>query len=309
MHVAVVERKLFGGTCVNTGCMPTKALVASAYAAHLARRARDYGVVVPATVEVDMARAKARADTVSLNARIGVEGLLYGMKGCAVLRGHASFEAPHALRVGDRLLTAPRILINVGGRAVVPEMRGIGDISYLTNSTILKLFRIPRHLVIVGGSFIGLEFAQMYRRFGAQVTIVEKGPRLISREDEDISAAVRGILESENIAIGTAAECISFGSRPEGVAVGVDCSSGELEVVGTDRRPNTDDPGLDRAGVAIDSRGYIKVDDSLATNVAGIWRCGAFTHTAYNDYEIVAANLLDDEHRRVSTRVPAYAFI
>jgi pyruvate/2-oxoglutarate dehydrogenase complex dihydrolipoamide dehydrogenase (E3) component len=319
MRVAIVERKLFGGTCVNTGCMPTKTLVASAYAAHLARRAWDYGVVITTTVQVDMARAKARADTVSLNARVGVEGLLYGMKGCTVLRGHASFEGPHVVRVGDRLLTAPRIFINVGGRAVVPEMPGIRDISYLTNTTILKLDRIPRHLVIVGGSYIGLEFAQMYRRFGAQVTIVEKGPRLISREDEDISAAIRGILESENIAIRTAAECISFASRPEGIAVGVNCTSGEPEVVGTDvllavgRTPNTDDLGLDRAGVAVDSRGYIKVDDSLATSTDGIWALGdcngrgAFTHTAYNDYEIVAANLLDGEHRRVSTRVPAYA--
>jgi len=317
MRVAVVERKLFGGTCVNTGCMPTKTLVASAYAAHSARRALDYGVVINAAVGIDMARAKARADTVSLNARIGVEGLLYGMKGCTVLRGHASFEGPDVIRVGDRLLTAPRIFINVGGRAVVPEMPGISDISYLTNSKMLKLDRIPRHLVIVGGSYIGLEFAQIYRRFGAQVTIVEKG--LVSREDEDISAAIRGILESEDIAVRTAAECISFASRPEGIAVGVDCTSGEPEVVGTDvllavgRRPNTDDLGLDRAGVAVDSRGYIKVDDSLATSVAGIWAlgdcngCGAFTHTAYNDYEIVAANLLDGEHRKVSSRVPAYA--
>jgi pyruvate/2-oxoglutarate dehydrogenase complex dihydrolipoamide dehydrogenase (E3) component len=319
MRIAVIERDLFGGTCVNTGCMPTKTLIASAYAAHVARRASDYGVVINAAIEVDMSRAKARADTVSMNARVGVESWLHGMKGCTVLRGHASFDGPDVVRVGDRLLTAPRIFINVGGRAVIPEMLGIKDITYLTNSTILKLDRIPRHLVIVGGSYIGLEFAQMYRRFGAQVTIVEKGPRLISREDEDISAAIRGILEGEGIAIRTDAECVSFASRPEGISVGVNCAAGEPEVIGSDvllavgRQPNTDDLGLDRAGVAVDARGYIKVDDSLATNVAGIWALGdcngrgAFTHTAYNDYEIVAANLLDGEHRRVSTRVPAYA--
>jgi pyruvate/2-oxoglutarate dehydrogenase complex dihydrolipoamide dehydrogenase (E3) component len=319
MRIAVVERDLFGGTCVNTGCMPTKTLVASAYAAHLARRASEYGVVINAAVEVDMSRAKARADTVSMNARVGVENWLYGMKACTVLRGHASFDGPDVVRVGDRLLAAPRTFINVGGRAVVPEMPGINDISYLTNGTILKLDRIPRHLVIVGGSYIGLEFAQMYRRFGAQVTIVEKGPRLISHEDEDISAAIREILEGEGIATRTDAECISFASRLEGIAVGVNFAAGEPEVVGSDvllavgRRPNTDDLGLDRAGVAVDSRGYIKVDDSLGTSVAGIWALGdcngrgAFTHAAYNDYEIVAANLLGGADRRVSTRVPAYA--
>jgi pyruvate/2-oxoglutarate dehydrogenase complex dihydrolipoamide dehydrogenase (E3) component len=231
-------------------------------------------------VEINFSRVKTRADTVSRNARVGVEALLYRMKGCTVLRGHASFEALNVIRVGNRLLTAPRIFINVGGRAVAPEMPGISDISYLTNSTILKLDRIPRHLVIVGGRYIGLEFAQMYRRFGAQVTIVEKSSRIISREDEDISSAIRGILESENIVVRTEAECISFASRREGIPVGVDCASGEPEVVGTDvllavgRRPNTDDLGLDRAGVAVDSRGYIKVDDSLATGVAGIWALG-----------------------------------
>jgi pyruvate/2-oxoglutarate dehydrogenase complex dihydrolipoamide dehydrogenase (E3) component len=319
MRIALIERNLLGGTCVNTGCMPTKALVASAYAAHLARRASDFGVVINTGVEVDMSRAKARADTVSTNARGNVENWLNGMTGCTVLKGHARFEGPSLVRVDDRLLTAPRIFINVGGRAVVPEMPGISDVAYLTNSTILKLDRIPRHLVIIGGSYIGLEFAQIYRRFGAQVTVVEKGPRLLPREDEDISSTILGILEGEGVAVRTGAECIRFASRPEGVSVSVNCTAGEPEVIGSHvllavgRRPNTDDLGLDRAGVIVDAQGYIKVDDSLATNVAGIWALGdcngrgAFTHTAYNDYEIVAANLLDGEHRRVSTRVPAYA--
>ena len=319
MQVAIVERKLFGGTCVNTGCMPTKALVASAYVAHMARRASDYGVVVNPAVEVDLSRAKARAATVSTNARVGIENWLGGAKGCTVVRGQASFEGPGTVRVGDQLLTAPRIFINVGGRAVVPELPGISEITYLTNSTILKLDSIPRHLVIVGGSYIGLEFAQMYRRFGAEVTIVEQGGRLAPHEDEDISMAIRGILEGEGIGVRTDAKCIRFASRPEGIAIGIDCAAGEPEVIGSHvllavgRQPNTDDLGLDRAAVALDARGYIKVDDSLATNVAGIWALGdcngrgAFTHTAYNDYEIVAANLLDGESRRVSSRVPAYA--
>lgn len=319
MTVAIVERKLFGGTCVNTGCMPTKTLVASAYAAHLAHRAGDYGVVLDAPPRIDMARVKARADRVAANARSGVETWLRGMQGCTVLQGHARFEGPDTIRVGDEMLTAPRVFINVGGRAVVPDLPGIDRISYLTNTSILMLDRVPRHLVIIGGSYIGLEFAQMYRRFGAAVTVVEQASRLIGREDEDISHAIAEILEGEGIALRTGAQCIRVAPHAEGVAVGVACASGAPEIVGSHlllavgRRPNTDDLGLDKAGVVTDPRGYIRVDDGLGTTAAGIWALGecngrgAFTHTAYNDFEIVAANLLDGGQRRVSARVPAYA--
>ncbi|GEO14780.1 FAD-containing oxidoreductase [Microvirga aerophila] len=319
MSVAIVERKLFGGTCVNTGCMPTKTLVASAYAAHLARRGADYGIVLNTPVRIDMARVKARAETVASNARRNLETWLHGLANCTVIEGHARFEGPYRLRVGDELLSAPRIFLNVGGRASVPDMPGIDHVRYLTNTSILALDKVPEHLVIVGGSYIGLEFAQMYRRFGAQVTIVEKGPRLIAREDQDVSEAIREILEGEGIVVRTNAECIRFERHPDGVSVGVNCSSGEPEVAGSDvllavgRRPNTDDLGLDKAGVALDSRGYIQVDEELVTNVPGIWALGdcngrgAFTHTAYNDFEIVAANLLDGGSRRVSERVLAYA--
>jgi pyruvate/2-oxoglutarate dehydrogenase complex dihydrolipoamide dehydrogenase (E3) component len=319
MTVAMVERKLFGGTCVNTGCMPTKTLVASAYAAHVARRGADYGIVSDGAIHVDMVRVKARADAVSANARAGVEKWLRGMAGCRVLQGHARFEAPDTVRVGDELLAAPRLFINVGGRAIVPDFPRIGEVSYLTNTSILALDRSPKHLVIVGGSYIGLEFAQMFRRFGTAVTVVEKTPRLIGREDADVSEAIRDILLGEGINVRTGAECIAVVPHEQGVAVGVDCLEGEPTVVGSHvllavgRRPNTDDLGLDRAGVATDARGYITVDDTLATNVSGIWALGdcngrgAFTHTSYNDFEIVAANLLDGEHRRVSDRIPAYA--
>ncbi len=319
MTVAIIERQLFGGTCVNTGCMPTKTLVASAYAAHLSRRAADYGIVTDGTIRVDMARVKARADTVSANARAGVEKGLRGMSGCRVLEGHARFEGPDTVRVGDELLTAPRIFINVGGRAIVPDLPGIGEVRYLTNTSILALDRSPAHLVVVGGSYIGLEFAQMHRRFGSEVTVVEKAPRLLGREDPDISAAIEDILQREGITVRTGAECITLAPHERGVAVGVECGEGEPAVVGSHvllavgRRPNTGDLGLDRAGVATDARGYITVDDTLATNVSGIWALGdcngrgAFTHTSYNDFEIVAANLLDGERRRVSDRIPAYA--
>ncbi|HSK41844.1 MAG TPA: FAD-containing oxidoreductase [Arenibaculum sp.] len=319
MTVALAERRLFGGTCVNTGCMPTKTLVASAHAAHVARRGGEFGVVLNGAVRVDMGRVKARADAVSANARANVEKWLRGMSGCTVFEGHARFEGPDTVRVGGELLSAPRIFINVGGRAAVPDMPGIDQVSYLTNSSILALDRLPEHLVVVGGSYIGLEFAQMYRRFGAEVTIVEKGSRLIAREDEDVSAAIADILAGEGIAIRTGAECIGFAPDERGVAVGVQCTEGEPRIVGSHvllavgRRPNTGDLGLDRAGVATDARGHVSVDDSLATNVPGIWALGdcngrgAFTHTAYNDFEIVAANLLDGGRRRVTDRVPAYA--
>ena len=319
MTVALVERHLVGGTCVNTGCMPTKALVASAYAAHLARRASDFGVTIGGPVSVDMKAVAARAHKVTTDARGRNEAWLQSMARLTFIRGHARFEAPDVLSVGDERLTAPRIFLNVGGRAAIPDMPGVGDVPVLTNASIVARDTLPEHLIVVGGSYIGLEFAQMYRRFGAAVTIVEKGPRLVGREDPDISAAIRDILEAEGIIIRTDAECIGFAPHQHGVAVGVSCSSGEPEAIGSHvllavgRRPNTDDLGLDKAGVETDTRGYIKVDDHLATNVAGIWALGdcngrgAFTHTAWNDYEIVAANLLDGEDRKLSDRILGYA--
>ena len=319
MTVALVERHLFGGTCVNTGCMPTKTLVASAYAAHLARRGADYGVIANGPVRVDMARVKARAAAVIENARRGVETWLRQMNGCTVLQGHARFISADRLQVSDDVISAPRIFINVGGRAIIPDVRGIRDVPFFTNSTMVALDRVPEHLVVIGGSYVGLEFGQMYRRFGAEVTIVEMGPRLVSREDEDISEAIAHILRAEGIAIRLNAKCISAAPYAAGVEIGVDCTEGSPAVIGSDvllavgRRPNTDDLNLGSAGVVTDARGYIVVDDALATNVRGIWALGdcngrgAFTHTSYNDFEIVAANLLDREERRVTHRVSGYA--
>ncbi len=319
MKVALVERKLFGGTCVNTGCTPTKALVASAQAAHIARRAADYGVAVGGSVAVDMKAVKARVDAIVLRSRGNIQDWLRGMERCTVYDGHARFESAREVRVGGDLLAAECIFINAGGRAFVPDMPGIDRVRFLTNTSMIELDHLPRHLVVVGGSYVGLEFAQMYRRFGSEVTVVERGARLIQHEDEDVSAAVAEIVEGEGVRLRLGAECIRLDPRGDDVAVGVKCREGDPEVVGSHvllavgRRPNTDDLGLDRAGVETDARGYIRVDDQLRTNVPGILAmgdcngAGAFTHTAYNDFEIIAANLLDDDPRRVSDRIMTYA--
>ncbi len=317
--VAVVERKLIGGTCVNTGCIPTKTLVASAQAAHLARRGADYGVGTGA-ISVDMAKVKARKDAIMLGDRKGVEDWLDGMDGCTVIRGHARFTDPHTLRIGDEVLHAERIFLNVGGRAVVPDIPGLADIDFLTNVSILELNTLPEHLVIVGGSYIALEFAQMYRRFGAKVTVVEKGPRLTSREDKDVSESVKTILENEGIDIVVDAADIRIAKRDNSVEgfeltprAGAAPIAGSHLLLAVGRRPNTDDLGLEHAGVRTDARGYITVDDQLKTSVDHIWAMGdcngkgAFTHTSYNDFEIVAGNLLDADQRRVSDRITAYA--
>ncbi|MGV2585140.1 UNVERIFIED_CONTAM: FAD-containing oxidoreductase [Mycobacterium avium subsp. hominissuis] len=315
-RVAIIERKLIGGTCVNTGCIPTKTLVASAHAAHLARRGADYGVGTGA-ISVDMAKVKARKDEIMLGDRKGVEDWLAGMAGCTVVRGHARFRDPHTLQVGEDLLRAERIFLNVGGRAVVPDIPGLAEVDFLTNVSILELDRLPTHLVIVGGSYIALEFAQMYRRFGAAVTVVERGPRLASREDEDVSAAVQEILRAEGIDIVVNADDVRIAKTGNGFELtsrdGAPPIRGSHLLLAVGRRPNTDDLDLAVAGVRTDARGYILVDDQLKTNVEHIWAMGdcngrgAFTHTSYNDFEIVAANLLDDDPRRVSDRITTYA--
>jgi len=319
MKVAIVERHLVGGTCVNTGCKPTKTLVASAYAAHTARRGGEYGFSLNGPVEIDMPAVAARARKVILDSRAGNETWLAGMANVELIRGHARFVSANPVMVDGRELTAPRIFINVGGRAVVPDMPGASEVPLLTNTDMVALDTLPRHLIIIGGSYIGLEFAQMYRRFGAEVTIVERMDRLIAREDPDVSEEVRAILEREGVTVRTGADCIGFKSHDGGIAVSIDCDEDSKPVIGSHvlmavgRRPNTDDLGLEAAGIVTDARGYITVDDRLQTSLPDVYALGdcngrgAFTHTAYNDFEIVAANLLDGEDRRVSQRLTGYA--
>lgn len=318
MRVALIERKLIGGTCVNTGCMPTKTLIASARTAHLVRRSADFGVHTR-EIGFDMKIAAARARKVVETARMGSEAWLESMEGLALIRGHARFVGPQQVEVGKEILRAPRIFVNVGGRSKMPDVPGIDGVPYFDHTDMIALEQVPQHLVVVGGSYVGLEFAQMFRRFGAEVTIVERSGRLASREDCEISAAIKDLVEAEGITVRVGADCVGLARAGARVAVRVDCVDGAPVVTGSHvlmaagRRPNTDDLGLEAAGIAVDARGFIQVDEQLRTSVDGIWALGecngrgAFTHTAFNDYEIVAANLLDGDHRSLAMRVPAYA--
>jgi len=318
MKTAIIERKLFGGTCVNVGCIPTKALVASARVAHMARRGSEFGVTIPGPIEVDMMQVKARKDAIVKQSSDGVTNWLKTMKNLTVFEGHGRFESADTVRVNGNLLQADKIILNVGGRAVVPDMPGIEEVSYLTNTSIMDVDVLPDHLIVIGGSYIGLEFAQMYRRFGSRVTVIQRGPQLIEREDDEVCEAVKEILENEGIDIRLNADCVGFARRGDQVAVSASCEPGIEEIVGSHvllavgRKPNTDDLGLEAAGLEVDERGYIVVDDELRTNVTGIWAMGdangrgAFTHTSYNDYEILAANMFDNDPRRVADRITAY---
>ncbi|BCQ23396.1 FAD-containing oxidoreductase [Caballeronia sp. NK8] len=319
-RTAVIERHLFGGTCVNVGCTPTKTYVASARAAHVARTAAQYGVMIGGDITIDMARVKARKDEVIGGSRTGIEKWLRGTENLTVFKGHGRFTGPHALSIeasdgSTQDIDADLVFINTGTRAVVPEIDGLGRVPYLTNSTILELTEVPEHLVIVGASYIALEFGQMFRRFGSRVTLLVRGDRILAREDEDVARAMQDVFVREGIEF-------RFGARIERVepsAGGVRISSGADTIdashllFATGRTPNTDDLGLEHAGIAVNRHGMIDVDGQLRTRVEGVYALGdvngrgAFTHTSWNDYEIIASNLLDGESRSADTRIMAYA--
>jgi len=317
-RVALVERARFGGTCVNTGCIPTKALVASAHVAHQARRAAEFGLSVE-SVSVDFAAVMARKDRISGASAQGVEQWLRGLPNTTVVQGHARFAGPHRVRVGDRELHSERIFINVGARAARPAIEGADAVPLLDNESLLALKELPEHLLVVGGSYIGLEFAQVFRRFGSRVTVLERGTQLLPREDADVAQAVQSLLERESIAVHLEADRLALAMKGQRIHARVNSAGKPADVlashvlVATGRRPNTDQLGLDAAGVRTDAQGYIEVNDRLETSVPGVWALGevngrgSFTHTAYNDFEIVAANLLDNDQRRVTDRISTYA--
>ncbi|MDX1403296.1 MAG: FAD-containing oxidoreductase [Woeseiaceae bacterium] len=317
-RTAVIERHLIGGTCVNVGCTPTKTLVGSARVAYLARQGGDFGVSISGDISVDMRRIKARKDEIAGASNKSVTDWLEGMQNVDLIRGHARFVAPRAVEVNGETIEAEQLFINCGARARVPDWPGLQDVPYFTNSSIMDVDFLPPHLVIVGGSYVGLEFAQMYRRFGSEVTVIEVNDRIIGRDDEDVSKAVQEILEGEGVQFHLQADCIGIQREGDGVAVRVTCEQGPEEVTGSHvliavgRVPNTDDLGLQAAGIETNEQGFINVDEQLRTNVPGVWAIGdvngrgAFTHTSYNDYEIVAANLFDNDARKVSERILAY---
>lgn len=321
LKTAVIERHHFGGTCVNAGCVPTKTLVASARAIRLAQRGAEFGFDT-GHLRVDMARVKARKDALVRQSREGVERWMRGLKATEVVVGHARFVAPATLEVAGRRLSAPRIFLDVGARAVRPDLPGIDDVPTLNNVSVMALDEVPEHLAIVGGSYIGLEFAQIMRRLGAAVTVVERSARLLPREDAEVSDGVRAILEAEGIRFELGAECLSLGpapGKPGNLVVGTACDGKERGIeashvlLAVGRRPNTDDLGLEAAGIRADARGYIEVDDQCRTSADGVWAVGdcngrgAFTHTSWNDHEVVVANLFDHDPRRLSDRIPCHA--
>lgn len=317
LKTAVIERDKFGGTCVNTGCTPTKAMVASARAVHMARRGDEFGFSVQGSINVDMKRVKARKDAMVKKSTEGVEGWLRSTENLTVIEGHARFTDNHTIQVNDRILMAKKIFINTGAKPFVPTT--LQDVNYMTNTEILELEVVPEHLIIVGGSYIGLEFGQMFRRFGSKVTIIEQGDEIIGREHPETSKTVRKILEEENINFLLKSECISATQSSNEITVTIDCANGSPKIrgthllVATGRRPNSDDLGLENTDIKVNEKGYITTDDFLRTSVDNVWALGdvngegAFTHTAYNDFEIVAANLFDNDPRKVSDRILNYA--
>jgi pyruvate/2-oxoglutarate dehydrogenase complex dihydrolipoamide dehydrogenase (E3) component len=320
LQTVLIEREHLGGTCVNDGCIPTKTLVASARVAHMARRAGDYGVAIAGAINVDMKAVKARKDRVVGQSIDSLTQWLSGIAGLRLVRGQARFNSAREVSAAGEDFSAPRIFINVGGRALLPDWMGIDSVPVLTNTSMMALDTLPDHLIVAGASYIGLEFAQMYRRFGSKVTVLEYADRPVTREDPEVSRTVLEILQREGIefhfGVRRAKVAPVAGARGVHVAINSGCVAHELDgshlLAAVGRRPNTDDLGLDRAGISTDAHGFIDVDDELRTNVPGIWALGdvngrgAFTHTSYNDHEIVAANLLDGGSRRVSDRIPAY---
>jgi pyruvate/2-oxoglutarate dehydrogenase complex dihydrolipoamide dehydrogenase (E3) component len=292
--------------------------VASARAVHVARRGGEYGFRA-GDIRVDMKAVKARKDGVVRQSSDGLAAWIARMKHVTLIRGHARFTGPRSVTVDGKTLEADRVFINVGARALVPDLPGVRDVPTLTNTTMMEVDAVPEHLLIVGGSYIGLEFAQMYRRFGSKVTVVERAPKLLPREDDDIAAEIRAVLEREGVMLRTGAECMALRKKGDRIAIEMECKGGEPIAEGSHvllavgRKANTDDLGLDKAKIEMDERGYIEVDDECRTSAEGVWALGdcngrgAFTHTSYNDYEIVAANLFDNDKRRISDRIQAYA--
>ncbi len=314
--VALAEGGNIGGTCINSGCSPTKTIVASARAAHMARRGADFGVMT-GPISIDFGKVMARKDAIVNQFRGGVESWLTGIENLTIYRHYARFEGANRVRVGDEVIESERIYINTGASAFIPPIPGIDSVPYLDNISLLQLKELPRHLVIIGGGYIGLEYAQAFRRFGSKVTVIEQGPQIMGREDADIAQIALELMQAEGVTVLLKTKTLSVEPADDGVRVMVETGGqahavyGSHLLVAVGRRPNSDALNLDSAGIQTDARGYITVDDHLQTSASGVWALGdvngrgAFTHTSWNDHEIVMDNL-EGGSRRLSDRITVY---
>jgi pyruvate/2-oxoglutarate dehydrogenase complex dihydrolipoamide dehydrogenase (E3) component len=316
--VALIERAELGGSCINTGCTPTKTMVASAQVAHYARDAARWGVRVSG-VEVDLPAVVARKNQVVQNARTSIQKRIDSRPNIRLVRGPARFIAPHQVQVGAEVFESQKIFINTGTRPAVPQIPGLDTVPFLTNATVMELQAVPEHLLVLGGGYIGLEFGQMFRRFGSRVTIIHNGERILPREDPDVVSALQTALEAEGIVLRMNVETKRVENRSGAIGLTLESGGrgetlqGSHLLVATGRKPNTEDLGLETAGVLTGSRGYIKVNGRLETNVPGIWALGdvkggpAFTHISYNDYQIAYANIVDGKNLSIENRYLPYA--
>jgi pyruvate/2-oxoglutarate dehydrogenase complex dihydrolipoamide dehydrogenase (E3) component len=316
--VALIERAELGGSCINTGCTPTKTMVASAQVAHYARDAARWGVRVSG-VEVDLPAVVARKNQVVQNARTSIQKRIDSRPNIRLVRGPARFIAPHQVQVGAEVFESQKIFINTGTRPAVPQIPGLDTVPFLSNATVMELQAAPEHLLVLGGGYIGLEFGQMFRRFGSRVTIIHNGERILPREDPDVVSALQTALEAEGIVLRMNVETKHVENRRGAIGLTLESGGrgetlqGSHLLVATGRKPNTEDLGLETAGVLTGSRGYIKVNGRLETNVPGIWALGdvkggpAFTHISYNDYQIAYANIVDGKNLSIENRYLPYA--
>lgn len=314
---AIIEKDKYGGTCVNVGCTPTKAYVASARRAWAAKNSDDLGVLIDGEVKIDLKTIKKRKDEIVEESREGLAEFLENTDNLTVYNGHAKFVDNKTIEVNGKKLEADKIFINTGAKPRIPK--GFDNVDYLTNRSILELEEIPEHLVIVGGGYVGLEFGQMFRRFGSEVTIVEQGDQLLSQEDDEFCEAISDIIKNGDINVRFNAECISGSKTDDGVVVDLDCEEDDNQVTGSHvllaagRIPATDELGLEHTDIATDDHSYITVSDRLETSVSNVFALGdcngegAFTHTAYNDYQIASSLLFDDGSRTLRDRYTCYA--